>query len=250
QMKARSPWVLSLTEPPATRLKLFCFPHAGGGGSAYARWPSKVPRDVHVVPVQLPGRENRYSEPAPPSPAALVMAAAAGIPFGDGPFAFFGHSMGAAVAFEVTRVLHRAGRPLPRLLIASSCAAPQIGFGHVRLHEATGDELIRQLRMYGTSEAVLSNQELLELTVPGIRNDSRLVNGYRYDPGEPLPVPIAVYHGDRDTTVPGPLERWGELTSAGFSIRVHRGGHMYLHPGDDAFFAALAGDLAAAVPPN
>ena len=95
---------------------------------------------------------------------------------------------------------------------------------------------------------MLANQELLELTLPTIMNDCRLVNEYQFDPGERLPVPIAVYRGDRDPTVPGPPELWGELTSAGFSMRAHRGGHMYLHPGDDAFFSALAEDLALAVP--
>ncbi len=247
-MKAPPSWVLSLPPPPSARLKLFCFPHAGGGASAFARWPLRVPRDVHVLPVQPPGRENRYAEPGPQTAAGMVMAAATAIPFGDGPFAFFGHSMGAVVAFEVARVLWRAGRPLPRLLIASACSPPQGGFRHITLHEATGDELLGQLRMYGTAEAVLAHQELLDLAMPAILNDSRLINEYRFEPGAPLPVPIAVYRADGDTTVVGALERWGELSSAGFSTRTFQGGHMYLHPGDEAFFSALSEDLAAAVP--
>jgi pyochelin biosynthesis protein PchC len=248
QKKAPASWVLSLPPPANTRLRLFCFAHAGGGASAYTRWPSRVPKDVHVFPVQLPGRENRFNEPMMQTVTSLVMAAAINLPFGDGPFVFFGHSMGAALAFEVARALRHAGRPLPRLIIASASAPPQDGYRHVTLHQLSGDALVQQLRLYGAPEAVITNQEMLELFTPVIQGDSRLVNEYRYTPEPPLPVPIAVYRGEQDTTVPQPPEPWGELTSARFSIRIFRGGHMYLHPGDDAFFSALAEDLEAAVP--
>lgn len=247
-MKAPGPWVLSLPAPATTRLKLFCFPHAGGGGSAFARWPSKLPRDVHVVPVQLPGRENRFSEPPPSSVSSLVLAVAANLPFGDAPFVFFGHSMGALLAFEVARALRRAGRPLPRLLIASASAPPQGGYAHVMLHRSGGEDLVDQLRRYGTPEAVVANRELLELFTPVIQGDSRLIGEYRYVPEPPLPVPLAVYRGEQDLTVTQPLEPWGELTSARFFIRGFRGHHMYLHPGEAELYAALAEDLEAAVP--
>ncbi len=246
-IQAPSPWLLSLPPPMTTRLKLFCFPHAGGGGSAFVRWPPRLPVDVHVCPVQLPGRENRYSEPLPRSGTQLVTAIATQVPFGDGPFAFFGHSMGSVVALEVARALRKGGRTLPRLIIASASTPPQFGYGHITLHQAQGPELIRQLRMYGTPEAVMAHQELLELAIPIVQNDSRLVNEYRHAPEPPLPVPLVVYSADSDPTVPTErLDAWRELTSARFARRTFRGGHMYLHPGDDAFFSALSEDLATA----
>jgi len=247
-MKAPASWVLSLPAPATTRVTLFCFSHAGGGASAFARWPSKLPKDVHVLPVQLPGRENRFSEPPASSVAALVLAVAANLPLGDAPFAFFGHSMGAMLAFEVARTLRRAGRPLPRLIIASASAPPQGGYAHVALHRSGGEELVQQLRRYGTPEAVVTNQELLDLFTPVIQGDSRLIGAYQYVPEPPLPVPIGVYRGEQDLTVTQPLEPWGELTSARFFTRSFQGHHMYLHPGEEAFYAALAEDLEAVVP--
>jgi len=247
-MKAPASWVLSLPAPAAPRLKLFCFSHAGGGASAYVRWAQKVPKDVHVLPVQLPGRENRFSEPVARSVPALVLAVAANLPLGDEPFVFFGHSMGAVVAFEVARALRREGRPLPRLLIASASAPPQGGFPHVTLHLAGGEELVQQLRRYGAPEAVITNQEMLDLFTPVIQGDSRLVGEYQYAPEPPLPFPITVYRGEQDPTLTQAVEPWAELTTARFSIRSFPGNHMYLHPGGEAFYAALAEDLEAAVP--
>jgi len=245
-MKAQDAWLLSLKPPATIRVRLFCFPHAGGGASVYARWAARVPPDVHVCPVQLPGRENRYDEPLPQSAASLVTSIATQVPFGDEPFAFFGHSMGATLAFEVTRALRRAGRRLPRMLIASANTPPQGGYKHITLHQVSGDALMRQLRLYGTTEAVLAHQELLDLSVPVIQGDSRLVNDYQYVPEPPLPVPIVVYRGEGDPTLrPERLEGWREQTSARFSTRVFPGGHMYLHPGGDSFFSALAEDLAS-----
>lgn len=247
-MKAPASWTLSLPPPPAARLKLYCFAHAGGGASAFVRWPQRLPSDVHVIPVQLPGRENRFNEPMPRSAPELVDAVVSNIAFGDGPFAFIGHSMGAVLSFEVARALRRAGKTLPKLLIASASTPPQGGYGHITIHQVFGPDMVAQLRKYGTPEVVLGNKEILDLFAPVIQADSRLVHAYRYTPEPPLPVPLVLYHAVDDPTVDVTrLEGWRELTSARFSMRTFRGGHMYLHPGDDLFFAGLAEDLGSAI---
>lgn len=247
-MKAPPTWVIPLRPPDDLRLRLYCFPHAGGGGAAFVRWQSKVPAGVHVCPVQLPGRESRHAERGPDTLGELVDLIVANVPFGDAPFALFGHSMGSLLAFEIARTLRGAGRPGPRLLIASAAAAPQAEYRSLILHTMEGPELIAGLRAYGTPEAVLAHPELLELVTPTIRADSRLVNEYRYAPGPPLEVPIAVYAASDDATVPmEKLEGWREQTTGRLTRRSFTGGHLYLHPGREAFFAALAEDLTAAM---
>lgn len=248
RIKAPPGWVMSLRPPSLVRLRLFCFPHVGGGAAPFARWVDKVPPDVQVCPVLLPGREVRFGEPMPESLTALVEAIAANIQFGDKPFVFFGHSMGGAVAFELARLLRRQGRTAPVLLIASSARAPQLGHRTLRLHSLHGEKLAEELRVYGTPEEVLANQELMELFIPVIQTDSRLLYEHQYFPETPLPLPIVSYVAEDDPTVL--LESvggWREQTSARFTLRTFSGGHHYLHPGSKVFYSALAEDLGSAM---
>ena len=107
-------------------LRLFCFPHAGGGAAAFKDWAERLPPSVVVVPMRPPRRRSRLNM------ADLVAALGDAIePYLDEPFAFFGHSMGAIVAFELARLLRRRNRPLPRMLVASGARAPQFRRGHV-----------------------------------------------------------------------------------------------------------------------
>src|SRR5438552_7109196 len=118
-------WLACLKPRPHAAVRLFCFPYAGGGASAFRCWPDALPASIEVCPVQLPGRETRFREPPYTRLAPLAEALGHALrPFLDRPFAFFGHSMGALVAFELTRWLRRAGGPQPAHLFVSACAAP------------------------------------------------------------------------------------------------------------------------------
>src|SRR5262249_46498083 len=112
---------------PAARLRLLCFPHAGGAASAYHGWGAGLPEEIDVRAVQPPGHESRLREPPATSPEALVddIPRAPG-PVLESPFALFGHSLGALVAFELTRALRRQGRPLPERLLVSGRRGPQV----------------------------------------------------------------------------------------------------------------------------
>lgn len=245
-MKGLPAWILPLRPRPGARLKLYCFSHAGGGASAFVRWVDRMPPAVQLCPIQLPGRESRFNEPPPESLESLVNAIAAGASFGDEPYAFLGHSMGSLLAFEVARALRRQGRVGPRLLIASSSRPPQRGYDDLRLHVLQGQELVNELRRYGTVEEVLANRELVELLAPVVQSDSRMLSRYQHVPEPPLEIPIIAYGAQDDPTLPlEQLEGWRQHTTARFERRSFTGGHHYLHTGDPRFFAALAEDLAA-----
>jgi len=243
-------WFPGIEESASGKLRLFCFPHAGGGASAYARWRVVLP-DIAVCPVRLPGRESRLREEAFEDIAALVTALAGALDHWlDEPFAFFGHSMGAGIAFELSREMRRRGRPLPQALIVSGARAPQLRAGWIAPAHPSDAELVEQLRQLdGIPPDLLDNHEALRLALPALRSDVRLYSEYRYSPGTPLPIPIAAYAGGSDPNVqPDQVEAWKQQTSAAFRFRVFEGGHFFLQSAQAEFLRELVSDLEALAP--
>jgi len=179
------------------------------------------------------------------------LATAAGeaiLPYLDEPFALFGHSMGAVVAFELARLLRRRGRPLPRLLIASGARAPQFRRGHKPPPQPTEAEFVESLRrLEGTPREVLDDPELLRLVLPALREDAAIYRCYVYAEEPPLDCPIRAYGGAEDPNVRREhLQAWAEQTCGGFGLRLFPGGHFYLQTVRRQFLDALARDLAEA----
>lgn len=232
----------------ASRLRLFCFSYAGGSASAYRQWPAALPSSVEVAAVQLPGRERRMSEKPFLRMEALVTELAqalAPLLTPSEPFAFFGHSMGAKVAFELTRRLRREGKPLPRLLLVSGSRAPHMPTDKPPIHALPEDEMIEELEdLGGTPKEVLANEELMRLLLPLLRADFELNETYEHIAGEPLDVPVAAYGGvDDEDCPPDSIEGWKELTDGPFVRRMFDGGHFFLHEVPDAVTTAVREDL-------
>jgi surfactin synthase thioesterase subunit/glycosyltransferase involved in cell wall biosynthesis len=224
----------------AGALRLFCFPHAGGGGSAFKAWAERLPRSVVVVPMRPARRATPYNM------AELVAALGDSIePYLDQPFAFFGHSMGAVVAFELARLLRRRNRPLPRMLVASGARAPRFRRGHVPGPEPGEAEFVEALRrLQGTPREVLDNPTLLQLILPALREDAAIYRNYIYAEEPPLHCPIRAYGGAEDPNVHRQhLEGWAAETMAAFAVRVFPGAHFYLQTHRQEFLAALTLDL-------
>ena len=161
----------------------------------------------------------------------------------DRPYAFFGHSMGAVIAFELARELRRRGRPLPRILIASGARAPQFRRGHVPPPAPSREDFLGELRALGGLPT--SDQALLHAVLPALEADAALYRRYVYSEGEPFAFPIRAYGGADDPNVHCEhLEGWGEQTAAGFRVRTFPGGHFYLNSCRERFLAALEEDLA------
>ncbi|HEY1341197.1 MAG TPA: alpha/beta fold hydrolase, partial [Bryobacteraceae bacterium] len=216
--------------------RLFSFPHAGGGA---------VP--IGNAPVRLPGRESRLAEAPFERMAPLVEALAAAIePYTREPYAFFGHSMGAAIAFELARALRRRGLPLPYVLIASAARAPQFRRSHVPPPEPTDEELLAQLRqLQGIPPEALDDPAVLRAIMPALKADTSLYRNYVYTEDDPLPFPIRAYGGEDDPNIrPEHLEGWREQTTASFAVRRFPGGHFYLREHPTEFRLALEEDLA------
>jgi medium-chain acyl-[acyl-carrier-protein] hydrolase len=182
--------------------------------------------------VQLPGREHRLRERPFTSLSALVPVMAQGLePYFDKPFAFFGHSLGAMVAFELARHLRREDRPLPLCLFVSGRPAVQIAGVDPITYNLPEPEFIEELRnLDGTPKEVLEHPELMQLMMPLLRADFEMVQTYSYTPEPRFDFPISVYGGLEDQHVShDQLKAWQEQTAASFVMRMFPGGHFFLH---------------------
>lgn len=239
-------WTLTPRPNPAARLRLFCFPYAGGGASIFNTWPRGLPAEVEVVGVQPPGREGRLVEPPIADLHELADALHRELaPHFDRPFALFGHSNGGLMAFELIRRLRRAGGPMPKLLIASGRPAPQLPLDDAPIHALPRGEFIAALRRFkGTPDEILQNAEIMELLEPLLRADFALGETYRYDPEPPLDLPITAFGGHRDDEVtPGQVEAWREQTAAGFRMQMFPGDHFFVNGDRDMVLHAITREL-------
>ncbi|MEV6970740.1 alpha/beta fold hydrolase [Hamadaea sp. NPDC051192] len=234
-------WLARPVPRPAARLRLYCLPYAGAGANAFRLWPTAFGEDVEIVGVQLPGRETRLGE-APEFAVEDVAAAIAAD--ADRPFALYGHSMGARLAYEVTQAL-----PVPPVrLFVAACRAPQLppdGPLH-GLSELPDAQLVARLAPAGGfAEEVLAEPELLALLVPALRADLAWVDGYRHVTRPPLTVPIVAFAGESDDRVRlSTVAQWGRLAGAGFTLHTVAGGHFFLHERLPELAALITDDLA------
>lgn len=241
------PWIQFWQPKPQARLRLFCFPYAGGGASIFCKWSETLLPGIEVCPVQLPGRESRLLE-APFSQvfSLLEPLAQALLPYMDMPCAFFGHSMGALIGFELARYLRRQHRLSPVHLFISARRAPQLLALDPPIHHLPEQEFVEKLRdLKGTPEEVLQNAELLQLLLPLLRADFAMCETYSYTPEEPLMCPITVFGGLQDDEVSRDmLTAWYKQTSSSFKLRFFVGNHFFLHTARVPLIQALCRDLS------
>ncbi len=226
-----NPWIVCEQSRPLARLRLFCFPHAGGGALAFHGWSPCMPADVEVCAVQLPGRENRFHEAALRSWPALVDGLADAVrPQLQLPFALLGHSMGAILAFELAHALQTRWGLVPLHLFVAGRNAPQMPHEFDRLADLDDEQLIEELRqLNGTPQAVLEDRELMRVLLPLLRADFALCAAYRYVERQPLRCPITAVGGLHDpNTDPERLEAWRDQTTAAFAVRMVPGDHFFL----------------------
>jgi medium-chain acyl-[acyl-carrier-protein] hydrolase len=241
-----SAWFQSARSLRQAKLKIFCFPYAGGAASVYKNWPDLLPPTVRVIPVELPGRGTRLKDPPFVSmPALIGVLAEAILPLLDTPFTFFGHSMGALIAFELARYLRHECGYEPEMLFASGRRAPQVPDSNPVTYNLPKDEFIEELgKLDGTPKEVLEHGELMEMMTPLLRADFQLVQEYKYIANSQLQCPISVYGGFQDKHVSRDLLLpWRELTSSRFALHMLPGGHFFLRSSESLLSELLTREL-------
>lgn len=244
-------WIKNYESRPAAELRLFCLPYAGGGASLYRDWSQDLPPEVEVRAIQPPGREERLLEEPHDSVedlvGALVEPLAAEL---DRPYALFGHSMGALVAFELVRELRARGAPQPTWFFASGHRAPQIPCPVETIHELSADEFLHELnrRYDAVPQAARESAELLELFLPGLRADVAVCDTYGYADGEPFDFPITAVGGDADEIVKTEeVAAWREQTTGAFRALTFAGDHFFVKSARDELLRELSTDLQQAL---
>lgn len=229
---ASNGWIEYYQPNPSANLRLLCFPYAGGSARIYRSWAQLLPPCVEVCPVQLPGRDRRIAEPPFTNLLQLVRATGEELrPYLDKPFAFFGHSMGAVLSFELAHHLSAELQLSPLHLFVSGRRAPQLQSKDPAFYDLPKAQLLQELRkLKGTPPDVLEHPDLMELMLPLLRADFELCDTYTYSVRPPLSCPITALGGLRDSTVSrADLEAWQEQTRGPLSLRMFPGDHFFLH---------------------
>ncbi|WP_280443790.1 thioesterase II family protein [Nocardia brasiliensis] len=227
------------------QLFLACLPFAGSGAGFFREWEKLDIPEVTVLPVQLPGREERFPDDPFTEVAAAVAELTPKILADAGEqaaIALFGHSLGAVLAYEIARELERIGHPGLRHLFVSGSPGPHNG----RTERATGladaEFLAGVQRFAGYRHAAFDDPELVEVLLPVLRADVEMHENYRATSTEPLSVPITALRGERDELVSREqAEQWTTVTRGPFAYRELPGGHMYLVDEPEQLLRLIAG---------
>ncbi|CAD5108461.1 thioesterase II family protein [Zestomonas carbonaria] len=228
------------------RLNLYCLPYSGASAMVYSRWRRGLPDWLEVRPVELPGRGVRLGEPLQTDMHALARQLAGELaPRLEQPYALFGHSLGALLAFEIAHALRERGCPAPLALFASGTAAPTRREDYQDYAQPKSDEeLVAELReLQGTPEEVLANEELMSLTLPILRADFLMCGRYQYRPRPRLELPLHVLGGKEDKSSMAQLLAWQEETATGFSLDMLAGGHFFIHEHESKVLRILKANL-------
>lgn len=236
-----SNWI-TIPKPNArARLRLFCFPYSGASASIYYPWVEILPSAIEVCPVQLPGRGSRISETPYTTLDELIPETEASLkPYLDKPFAFFGHSMGALIGFELSRSLQENGDNLPIILFVSGHNAPHLPDTSEPIHSLPEHEFVTQIKsMNGTPDEILDDPELRDLLIPILRADFSVCETYSYRSNTPLNCSICACGGLGDPYIDREgLKAWRNHTQKEFSLRLFPGNHFYLN--DDRIYLLQA----------
>ncbi|MET7869456.1 thioesterase II family protein [Streptomyces cyaneofuscatus] len=229
------------------RPRLFCFPFAGGGAHAFRSWPSGLAEVAEVLPVRLPGRDERHREPLPTDIDVLAGHVADGLAdWCRAPYALYGHSMGAQLAYRFVHTMAERGLPLPDLLIVAAHRAPHQPPTLPLTYSLPRDAFVARLREFGATPApVLDNAEMLDFFLPIIRSDFALSElSPKYDHGRPLGVPILALGGKDDQLVSrDQLDAWSWHTTSRFQARQFPGGHFFQAENEGQVMELISAEL-------
>ncbi|GGY18506.1 thioesterase II family protein [Paludibacterium paludis] len=243
--------VFAIPSPKPAPVRLYCLPCAGGSAEMYRGWDALLPDWLGLWPLELPGRGKRFGEPLLNDATVLaghlldeVLNA------DDRPFALFGHSMGALLAYEMACQMEERGKPERLALVTLSGRepphlSPEAGRQRHALPEAA---FLDEVRRYGGLPAELEqSRELLQVFMPVLRNDFALVDGYRFGREACLASPLFVVGGDDEPDfTPDELEQWQGYSRRWQGTASFPGGHFYFNdgPARTALMSALRRQIA------
>jgi medium-chain acyl-[acyl-carrier-protein] hydrolase len=226
--------------------RLFCFPYAGAGAAVFRQWSDHLPAHFELCIPCLPGRDARIDEPPVSDMSSLVSGLAQEMLEALGPrYAFFGHSMGAFIAFDLAHALSERGRP-PAHLFVSAQRAPRLPYPAQPIFALPDDEFLAGVlaRYHSIPKPLLEDQALRAILLRTLRADFTLVEDYRYRAGRALPCPVTAFGGADDPGIaPEQLEAWSQETTGSFRLHLLAGGHFFLQEKREELLSIILADL-------
>jgi medium-chain acyl-[acyl-carrier-protein] hydrolase len=228
--------------------RLFCFPHAGAGAAAFSQWPQHLPSDVNVCVSCLPGRDGRVDEPPASAMLPLVTNLAQEmLPLLSAPYALFGHSMGAFIAFDLAHGLTALGHP-PAHLFVSAQRGPKLPYPGQPIYALPEDEFLAGVlqRYANIPQQVLEQKDLMAIVLRTLRADFTLTEAYRYRAANPLTCPITAFGGSEDRHISREqLESWASETTNRFRLHLLPGSHFFPQESREELLALIRANLNA-----
>ncbi|MEN1888991.1 thioesterase II family protein [Streptomyces mirabilis] len=222
-------WLRRFGTVAGPKQRLVCFPHAGGSASAFSSWRRRLPVDVELLTIRYPGREDRITEPFVEDMDEMADEIAAELaPLLDSGLVLFGHSMGAALAFEVALLLEENHGRGPSMVVVSGRSGP--GTGGRDLPDDNDESVIDFAKSLGSvNSAAYDDEDLRPLLLPALRADLRMIKNHSPRPGRTIKSPLSIYVGDSDPDVTvSEAYAWSDASIGESSIKVFPGGHFYL----------------------
>lgn len=245
-------WIIPFQPLTSPSLRLFCFANAGGSPAQFRSWQNLLPKGIEVCPVQLPGQGSRFREQPPVELTSLAKSLVEVFtPYFDVPVAFWGYSMGAVVAYELTQTLKQLGCPGPRHLFVAARRPPHIPPTESPIHMLPEQDFISEIqrRYNGIPAAVLQEPELMALFVPVLRANFEMIETHSDEGTEQLDCPITAFGGSSDPTVnTSAIMAWGELSRGVFQHFIFPGDHFFVQHHQPAILQILSRNLAPLLP--
>ncbi|MFZ6658978.1 thioesterase II family protein [Undibacterium sp. TJN19] len=246
-----SKWFLITRPKPKAQYRLFCFPYAGGSATAYMAWEDLLPDNIELVAIQPPGRANRLSEGLLTSVDDMAGQIARFIPqWLDRPYMMYGHSLGAAVSFELLHVLKEKNLPMPFRYFCGARRAPHYSPRIPPIHNYPLDKFKSELKsLNGTPEIILNNADLMEIFVPILRTDFKAAYIYHRAPDVKLDCAVSIFGGALDDKVTKEdLVGWQDHFQKKADFRVFDGGHFFMDENKDLVLNAICEGMQTTSP--
>ncbi len=251
-------WFVRRGINPKAKHRLFCFPYMAGGASTFSTWADTLPAEVEVCAVQYPGREERSDENPIDDVEDLIRIMGETIePLLDIPFSFYGHSIGAGIAFKFANHIKNKYNKLPSVFFAGGWIAPHLKspfkiIENLKEEDIRSDDadttkgIYQHMRNLEIPEEVLSNKNLMKEMLPSIKADIIMGKRYRYDAksDKPLDCPLIAFAGDKDTVFTvDQVNAWDKHSTKEFKMNVMKGGHIFLRDDREGLLVLLMSTL-------
>ncbi|MBU1627179.1 putative thioesterase [bacterium] len=229
---SHSPWFYVPKPNYKAKLRLFCFPYAGGTAEIYHDWQYKLPEEIEMVAIHYPGHIQRSRENLFRRLSSLVESISGEIEqYMDKPCAFFGHSMGALIAYELSQHFVSEDKKMPEYLFLSARRAPHLPVIHPYMHKLSTEECVSVMRGFDmVPDEVSDNKPLIEKILPMLKADFEMIETWQFDiEVSPLDIPICAFGGTNDKLASKKdIEAWEKMTSGEFNAYFFPEKHFFI----------------------